>query len=1234
MMKQTVRCLALVGVVLGMALGPSRAQVLATGDSRTVTEPVFPPVCTTVASQMAIVSGAPASETAFDTSRIQAALTACPSGDAVELAVSGTNDAFLIQPINIPNGVSLIVDGGVTVFASRNPGDYQSTHTEQCGTYGASGNGCNNLISFNNGGTNSGSGIYGYGVIDGRGGSTMLSGANAGETWWTNADKAGTAGDSQDNFVIMNVGKSTNFTLYKITLRNSPMFHFVWSGTGLTAWGVKIATPFTAHNTDGIDPSGSNVTVNLSSISDGDDDFAINASSAGSNMTVENTTTYSGHGISIGSYTQGGFTNLLVNNVNMAGTASDGNATGIRLKSSEDRGGVLQTVTYENMCLKDMRDILEFNPFYNTNAGTAIPSFQNVVLSNLHFLTPTTNQYPYVVQLQGHDATHISTITLDNVVFDTLVQSQVTSPSANAPQDETFALLGNVYPAFLQALPGTGVSYTGTATSIAGAGVSACPLTVFPYIVGELYLSTTQATSLKTATISPIGSVTLNAMVEPAMSQVTYNGTGGNWTGVAAPTAQVSFYEGTTLKGSASLGANGTIAPLTLTGLTPGTHTYTATYPGDANYAALTFGSVVVTVTTATVTTTTTLTAPATSVYGTATTLSAVVAGAGGTPTGTVAFYDGTTLLGSAALVSGKATLLPVTFSGGSHSLTAVYSGDATYVNSTSTVSTLAVSLAASSTAVTATPDTVSQNTTTVLKATVTGVSGGATPTGTVSFMDGTTSLGNASVTSGVATLTATMVNAGAPRTVTAAYNGDGNYATSSGTVAVTVVTGTSSTALTAPGTAVYGVTETFSAKVTVNSGTPTGSIAFYDGTTLLGTSPLVGLTATLTGQVLLGGVHSLTAVYSGDTVYPASTSAVSTFTVTVAGSSTALSIVPATTVALNLVSMTATVTGVSTGVTPSGNVTFSDGATVLGTGVLAGNVATLAAGLPTIGTRTITAAYGGDTNYAASSGTSNETVTAIPTTTVLSLSSATAYGGGTVTLTATVTPATTGTVTFFAGGVSIGSAAVNASGVATYVYTLPVATVGSYALTAGYVATGAFAASASTVQVLTVSTAFALTTSVSAVTVNPGGSGTLTLSVLPGGGFTGVVGLTCSSLVKYVTCTVANPSVTLSGTTASTSGATITVAATTSAVRGFGGGAVLAMLAPFGLLLLGSRKRLRGVVLAVMLLAAGMVVSGCGGTPAASGAASNVPVGTQLVSFTATAAGVTQTVQVVVTIP
>src|ERR1700734_2127680 len=118
-MGMRMTCCVRVAVCLAMGLGiGAGAQTLATGDSRTVTEPVFPPSCAVLAAQQAIVSGGPASETAFDTSRIQAALTACPSGQAVELTTSGTNNAFLIQPLTIPVGVGLIVDGGVTVFAS------------------------------------------------------------------------------------------------------------------------------------------------------------------------------------------------------------------------------------------------------------------------------------------------------------------------------------------------------------------------------------------------------------------------------------------------------------------------------------------------------------------------------------------------------------------------------------------------------------------------------------------------------------------------------------------------------------------------------------------------------------------------------------------------------------------------------------------------------------------------------------------------------------------------------------------------------------------------------------------------------------------------------------------------------------------------------------------------------------------------------------------------------------
>jgi polygalacturonase len=105
-----------VGVLAGaFALG-AWAQ-----DTRTVTEPVFPGSCSTLQAQQAIVNGEPSSETTFDTAQLQASLNNCPAGQAVELQPSGTNNAFLIQPITIPTGVTLLVDGGVTVFARAIP---------------------------------------------------------------------------------------------------------------------------------------------------------------------------------------------------------------------------------------------------------------------------------------------------------------------------------------------------------------------------------------------------------------------------------------------------------------------------------------------------------------------------------------------------------------------------------------------------------------------------------------------------------------------------------------------------------------------------------------------------------------------------------------------------------------------------------------------------------------------------------------------------------------------------------------------------------------------------------------------------------------------------------------------------------------------------------------------------------------------------------------------------------
>ena len=109
----------------------------------------------------------------------------------------------------------------------------------------------------------------------------------------------------------MHLTRSDDFTLYDITLKNSPNFHvFYERGNGFTAWGVIVDTSNPrARNTDGIDPSSStNVTITRSYINTGDDNVAIKAGSAGpsANITISHNRFYRGHGVSIGSETDGG----------------------------------------------------------------------------------------------------------------------------------------------------------------------------------------------------------------------------------------------------------------------------------------------------------------------------------------------------------------------------------------------------------------------------------------------------------------------------------------------------------------------------------------------------------------------------------------------------------------------------------------------------------------------------------------------------------------------------------------------------------------------------------------------------------------------------------------------------------------------------------------------------------------------------------------------------------------
>jgi polygalacturonase len=375
------------------------ALTLAAQDRREVFEPRIPSIkCATLKARL---SSTLADESQLDTGRVQQAIDDCGPGQAVELANDGASNIFLIAPITLTAGVTLVVDSGVGVFASRNPRDYD-VDPGSCGLVNEKGHGCRPLILADRA---PGSGIMGDGSIDGRGGAKLI-GQNV--SWWDLAHTAKVTDQQQSCPRLVIARLSDNFTLYKITLRNSPNFHVSVERTdGFTAWGVKIRTPKTARNTDGIDPSSStNVTIAHCSIATGDDDVAIKAGSSGpaTHMTIAHNHFYSGHGMSIGSETDGG-----ANAIRVSDLTIDGADNGIRIKSDRSRGGLVRDIVYENVCMRDVKNPILLTTTYTLHAGDKIPVYRDIVLRNVRSVTPGR------VTVTGLDDDHKIAVEFDDV---------------------------------------------------------------------------------------------------------------------------------------------------------------------------------------------------------------------------------------------------------------------------------------------------------------------------------------------------------------------------------------------------------------------------------------------------------------------------------------------------------------------------------------------------------------------------------------------------------------------------------------------------------------------------------------------------------------------------------------------------------------------------------------------------------------------------------------------------
>jgi polygalacturonase len=388
-------------------------------DTRTVREPAFPTTCTTLTANLTTANATlpPADEPKTDTRRIQQALDSCTPGKAVELHPDATHNAFLSGPLDLRRGVTLLMDAGVTLYASRNPRDYDR-EPGLCGTITEKGHGCRALI---NGDNVPDAAIMGDGTIDGRGGEKIL---GQPVSWWELAEQA-RKGGNQNNPRLIALTRCNNFTLYRITLRNSPNFHVSYSGgDGFTVWGVRVWSPQNARNTDGIDPGNStNVTIAHSWLHTGDDQIAIKAGHGAptTHMTIAHNHFYTGHGMSIGSETDGGASAIRVTDLSI-----DGADNGIRIKSNSSRGGLVRDIVYDDICIRDTKNpiLMDTNYSFSGTNRDKIPDFKEITLHNVRV------QGGGKVTLNGFDAAHPLGMNLENVSFDNLAAIKVTAKDA------------------------------------------------------------------------------------------------------------------------------------------------------------------------------------------------------------------------------------------------------------------------------------------------------------------------------------------------------------------------------------------------------------------------------------------------------------------------------------------------------------------------------------------------------------------------------------------------------------------------------------------------------------------------------------------------------------------------------------------------------------------------------------------------------------------------------------
>ena len=317
--------------------------------------------------------GAKADGQTKDTAALQQAIDTCAAkgGGTVHLA-AGT---YLSAPLELKSHVHLQLDKDAILLGSPDMADYPiraDAKWRRISLLHA-----DHAVDF---------GLTGAGIVDGNG-----------KVWW-DAKAARVKGTPEDpRPLLIDLTNSKQILIEGVTLRNSPQYNLTlfWCD-GLIVRNVTILNPGrTAPNTDGIDPiSTSNVLIEHTTIDTGDDNVAIKSGLVergdpnipSTNIVIRDCIFRNGHGLSIGSETAGGVTNVTVERVSFSGTRQ-----GIRIKSARGRGNDVGNFTYRDITMEDVETPIEITAYYTgmvkDDQGQPLaehtPRFHDISITNL-----------------------------------------------------------------------------------------------------------------------------------------------------------------------------------------------------------------------------------------------------------------------------------------------------------------------------------------------------------------------------------------------------------------------------------------------------------------------------------------------------------------------------------------------------------------------------------------------------------------------------------------------------------------------------------------------------------------------------------------------------------------------------------------------------------------------------------------------------------------------------------